>query len=129
MSFACIAITRKRPIMASTRTAVLCLLLAQRQRENESRRVVQSAFRRLRNRRRLQTRYRVVLLLLLLTSTLTTYSTVLRTVWIRRNSQWWERIVLQTFEPTDWLENFRMRKETFLYLYEKLTPSICRQNT
>ena len=46
-----------------------------------------------------------------------------------RNSQWWEKIVLQTFEPTDWLENFRMRKETFLYLCEKLRPSICRQNT
>ena len=59
------------------------LLLAQRQRENESRRVVQSAFRRLRNRRRLQTRYCVVLLLLLLTSTLTNYSTVSCTVWIR----------------------------------------------
>ena len=44
---------------------------------------MQSAFRRLRNRRRLQTRYRVVLLLLLLTSTLTNYSTVSRTVWIR----------------------------------------------
>ena len=65
---------------------MLCLLLAQRQRENESRRVVQSAFRRLRNRRRLQTRYRVVLLLLLLTSTLTNYSTVSHTVWIRLSS-------------------------------------------
>ena len=47
----------------------------------------------------------------------------------RRNSHWWERIVMQTFELTDWLENFRMGKETFFYLCDKLRPSISRQNT
>ena len=37
--------------------------------------------------------------------------------------------MLETFTPTDWLENFRVSRETFQYLYEKLSPLISRQNT
>ena len=37
--------------------------------------------------------------------------------------------MMQTFELTDWLENFRMGKETFFYLCDELRPSISRQNT
>ena len=30
---------------------------------------------------------------------------------------------------TDWIENFRMRKETFLYICDQLKPAIARQDT
>ena len=46
-----------------------------------------------------------------------------------RHSNWWERIVLEIFGPPDWVENFRMRKETFLLICEKVCPVILRQNT
>ena len=44
-------------------------------------------------------------------------------------STWWDKIVLQTFGPRDWYENFRMQQSTFSYLCEKLRPAIIRQNT
>ena len=48
---------------------------------------------------------------------------------ICRSCQWWEKIVLETFEPHDWLENFQMSKDTFDYLCDKLRASIQRQDT
>lgn len=33
-----------------------------------------------------------------------------------RSSHWWEFVVQHVFSPRDWKENFRMSKETFLYL-------------
>ncbi len=39
-----------------------------------------------------------------------------RSLWIRpRSSHWW-KVVLSNFRPYDWLENFRMSRETFQYL-------------
>ena len=46
-----------------------------------------------------------------------------------RRSAWWERIVNQCFEGRDWLENFRMSRDTFLYLCEELKPAIERQDS
>ena len=63
-------------------TASLCLLLAQRERENDGRRVIRSALRRLRNRRRLQIRYRCAVMLLFGTL-MSLSSSVCRSVWIR----------------------------------------------
>ena len=37
--------------------------------------------------------------------------------------------MLETFDTRDWVENFRMRRETFSYLCDKLCPSIVRQDT
>ena len=37
--------------------------------------------------------------------------------------------MLGTFESKDWVENFRMKKETFDSLCDKLWPAIFRQNT
>ena len=37
--------------------------------------------------------------------------------------------MLRTFTPSDWIENFRVSKETFLYLCGKLRPYIKRQDT
>ena len=46
-----------------------------------------------------------------------------------RSSSWWEYIVLETFTPTDWFENFRVSRQTFQYLCQKLGPLIRCQNT
>lgn len=37
--------------------------------------------------------------------------------------------MLDTFGPCDWLENFRMSKQTFIYLCNQLRPEIERQDT
>ena len=42
---------------------------------------------------------------------------------------WWNNIVLQTFTLQDWLENFQMCKETFLYICRMLAPALTRTDT
>ena len=37
--------------------------------------------------------------------------------------------MLGTFGSRDWIENFRMKKETFYYLCDKSQPAIFRRNT
>ena len=46
-----------------------------------------------------------------------------------RSSDWWERIVLAGFTESDWLENFRMGKDTFTYICNQLRPRIKRKST
>ena len=46
-----------------------------------------------------------------------------------RSMYFWEHIVLVTFTPENWIENFRMNRETFEYLCAQLRPHIQRQNT
>ena len=46
-----------------------------------------------------------------------------------RSSQWWEYIVLNTFDDYDWKENFRMSRETFRVLCNQLKPIIERKTT
>lgn len=36
---------------------------------------------------------------------------------------------MDTFSPHNWVENFHMKKETFVYLCNKVRPIIFRQNT
>ena len=36
---------------------------------------------------------------------------------------------MENFGPNDWIDNFRMRKETFYYLCNKLRPTIEREDT
>lgn len=43
--------------------------------------------------------------------------------------EWWDRVVLETFNEQDWLENFRISRCTFQFLCDKLRSSIERQNT
>ncbi|RLU19818.1 hypothetical protein DMN91_008377 [Ooceraea biroi] len=52
-----------------------------------------------------------------------------REIWMKECSiDWWHRIVNDHFKDEDWLETFRMTKETFLWLCsqlrEKLAPNI-----
>ncbi|KAM9620008.1 uncharacterized protein ACIBXB_019781 [Morphnus guianensis] len=41
-----------------------------------------------------------------------------------RSADWWERVVLKEFGPQDWLEKFRMSKETFFYVCNQLRPGL-----
>ncbi|KAG6930721.1 hypothetical protein G0U57_003015, partial [Chelydra serpentina] len=50
--------------------------------------------------------------------------------WARETStDWWDRIVLQVWDESQWLRNFRMRKCTFMELCELLSPALKRQDT
>ena len=42
---------------------------------------------------------------------------------------WWEHVVLSTFTAEDWMENFRVSRETFVYLCTRIRPIIERQDT
>ena len=55
---------------------------------------------------------------------------VQRSIWTHeRTEEWWDRIVNQCFNHQDWLKNFRMLQDMFLYLCQELTPAIERQDT
>ena len=42
---------------------------------------------------------------------------------------WWNVIVLNGFTARDWLENFRMSKDTSIYLCTQLSPALHRSST
>ncbi|KAH1170850.1 hypothetical protein KIL84_006468 [Mauremys mutica] len=53
-----------------------------------------------------------------------------RRFWARETStDWWDRIVLQVWDESQWLRNFRMRKGTFLELCDLLSPVLKRKDT
>ncbi|CAM4663458.1 unnamed protein product [Lepidochelys kempii] len=45
------------------------------------------------------------------------------------STDWWDRIVLQVWDDSQWLRNFRMRKGTFMELCDLLSPALRRMNT
>ncbi|KAJ8278342.1 hypothetical protein GJAV_G00086590 [Gymnothorax javanicus] len=48
---------------------------------------------------------------------------------VTESTDWWERVVLKEFQPRDWLMKFRMSRDTFFTLCEKLQPRLARMNT
>ncbi|XP_073202188.1 uncharacterized protein [Lepidochelys kempii] len=53
-----------------------------------------------------------------------------RRFWARETStDWWDRIVLQVWDDSQWLRNFRMCKGTFMELCDLLSPALKRMNT
>ena len=46
-----------------------------------------------------------------------------------RSDHWWNFVVLRTFTSQDWVENFRMSRQTFTYLCERLSPTLRRKDT
>ena len=53
-----------------------------------------------------------------------------RSLWFKKRSTcWWEGIVGGTFTHQDWLDNFWMSHQTFLYLCNELRSSIDRTDT
>ena len=56
--------------------------------------------------------------------------TVDRSIWSHeRSSIWWDRIVNQSFNKRDWLENFRMSRDPFLYLCSEFKSSLEKRVT
>lgn len=87
--------------------------------------------RRMIHLRRRQSQRRAVLILIV-TSLLfeTVGSRMPRTVWMyERSAHWWNHIVLETFTDSDWLENFRVSRTTFVYLCSELEPAIAKKRT
>ena len=55
---------------------------------------------------------------------------VQRSIWKEeRSGEWWERVVKGSFTRQEWIENFRMSEETFLYVCNKLRSFIAREDT
>ena len=84
-------------------------------------------------RKRIQSR-RKVILLLYTSSILVLCADFLvpnpRRLWMHLwSTQWWEDVVLNNFGPHDWMENFRMSRDTFQYLCDQLRPLIQKQDT
>ncbi|CAM4546201.1 unnamed protein product [Caretta caretta] len=53
-----------------------------------------------------------------------------RQFWVRETStDWWDRKVLQVWDDSQWLRNFRMHKGTFMELCDLLSPALKRMNT
>ncbi|KAG6938877.1 hypothetical protein G0U57_004526 [Chelydra serpentina] len=53
-----------------------------------------------------------------------------RRFWAQETStDWWDHIVLQVWDESQWLRNFWMRKSTFLELCDLLSPALKRQDT
>ncbi|XP_048844705.1 uncharacterized protein LOC125716453 [Brienomyrus brachyistius] len=46
-----------------------------------------------------------------------------------KSSDWWERVVMNEFQPHDWLEKFRMSKDTFFFLCGKLKARLAKRDT
>ncbi|XP_034062531.1 uncharacterized protein LOC117540122 [Gymnodraco acuticeps] len=50
-------------------------------------------------------------------------------VWmLDRATEWWG-VIVPSFTHTQWVENFRMSEETYVYLCNKLRPAMERQDT
>uniref|UniRef100_A0A8C3FU42 DDE Tnp4 domain-containing protein n=1 Tax=Chrysemys picta bellii TaxID=8478 RepID=A0A8C3FU42_CHRPI len=57
-------------------------------------------------------------------------STVERRFWARETStEWWDYIIMEVWDDEQWLQNFRMRKATFMGLCEELAPTLQRKDT
>uniref|UniRef100_A0A8C3HP06 Putative nuclease HARBI1 n=1 Tax=Chrysemys picta bellii TaxID=8478 RepID=A0A8C3HP06_CHRPI len=57
-------------------------------------------------------------------------STVERCFWAWETStEWWDHIVMEVWDDEQWLQNFRMRKATFMGLCEELAPTLRCKDT
>ncbi|XP_059847010.1 uncharacterized protein LOC132405968 isoform X1 [Hypanus sabinus] len=81
------------------------------------------ARRRLRIRRYFQRRQRKMTLMVLARGG-SICNCCTRTWCKLRDSEWWECVVLKEFQPSDWLENFRMSTETDFHICNKLKPRV-----
>ena len=47
---------------------------------------------------------------------------------MHRSNTWWDNIVLSSLTDQDWLNNFQISRHTFLYLCDKLSPRLQKQD-
>ena len=77
-----------------------------------------------------QVRQRAMFCLMLSVTVACASFTADRSVWAKERSKyWWDYLVNETFMVLDWLANFRMSQETFVYLCDQLRRSLHRGNT
>ena len=99
--------------------------------QNFQQRVVGSIERRLSLLKRRSSRKKVQLVLLLATLLLHLVNARMpRQVWsYSRSTTWWEQVACNTFTQRDWMENFRVSRETFLYICDQLKCIIGKHDT
>ncbi|KAK1152564.1 protein ANTAGONIST OF LIKE HETEROCHROMATIN PROTEIN 1-like [Acipenser oxyrinchus oxyrinchus] len=85
--------------------------------------------RRVRHRQYFFQRQRRILMMLIARSSRCTCCCRTRAWTNIQSTDWWERVVMNEFEPCDWLEKFRMSKDTFFFICNKLKPKLARQDT
>ena len=56
-------------------------------------------------------------------------SAMVRSIWMKERSSDWYDIVLGILSHREWIEKFRMTKETFLYICNELRPYTVKQDT
>ena len=97
--------------------------------EEEHERYIQNRRRARRLKFYRQQRVQHVMFYLFLLSALRASLRCERSLWTKtRSSDWWEQIVLESFEEEDWQENFRMSHATFVYVCIELQCRLLRQN-
>lgn len=113
----------------ASQNQLLCWMISEYQNHDQERvRRMRTIRSRLRRMRRRQAEMHLCIVLVILQLIINRSGP--RRMWMReRNSLWWDRIVLEMFLPSDWIENFRMKHETFLYVCDKLRPAIEHQET
>ena len=53
-----------------------------------------------------------------------------RSIWmLPKSSQFWESDVLRTFTSRQWAENFRMTRDTFMYVCNELRAQLTKEDT
>lgn len=53
-----------------------------------------------------------------------------RSVWcVERSTDWWERVVLGTYTDRQWIDDFRMTKNTFFLLCRQLRPYVTKKQS
>ncbi|XP_036410905.1 protein ANTAGONIST OF LIKE HETEROCHROMATIN PROTEIN 1-like [Megalops cyprinoides] len=85
--------------------------------------------RRVRHRQYFFQRQRRMLMMLIARNTRCTCNYRTRAWTNIESTDWWERVVMKEYQPRDWLEKFRMSKDTFFFLCNKLKPRLTRQDT
>lgn len=107
-------------------------LLFWKTRKEESRKIAENRAKLARRRLYRYLRRRCLVssvFLLLLTRQLFQCAPSLRRVWSKSRSQsFWEE-TCQGWSDNDWVENFRMSKDSFEYLCAELSPHIAKRNT
>ena len=54
----------------------------------------------------------------------------MQALWVQvRSSMWWDHIVGSNFMAGDWLANFRVSRNTFLFMYNELKHDIIKNDT
>ena len=121
------------PVISASRSSVFLLAVRKSTTERAAlgrRRDRVDRLRRMRMFYEEQSRQRMMFVMLLSMAAATTSLTACRSLWAKeRSTHWWDTIVNGTFSDADWLENFRMSRQTFAYLCNELRPRLSRSDT